>query len=280
MRAQSDENTTPAAPPAPDDADATLSTPDAAAETPGDLDETPADAAEPDEDEASDEADAEDDAEDDAEADEDDATAEDEDDGEEPERAPAVWARAWERVAVRPLMSAAVALVVVAAGCAVWSGGSWYDAAHDENLRYSAIRDSALIAGEQAVQNVNTLDYRHVDQGLNLWLQSSAGDLRASIVAGRKTFATQVRQAKTATTAKVLDAAITQLDEHAGKAAIIVALEITVTPAKGKPATKRSRLQGELTRTPSGWKLSRIGQVAVDTGAGGAPLTTPTPSAS
>ncbi|HEY3684680.1 MAG TPA: hypothetical protein VGL93_16720 [Streptosporangiaceae bacterium] len=254
MRAQSDENTTP----------------------------TPAEETPPEDEDAvvDEEADAVVDPEDEAD-DEDDEDAEDgePEDGED-ERGPSALAALGGRVFARPLLAAAIALVVVAAGCAVYFGGAWYTAAHDESLRYSQMRDSALVSGEQAVQNLNTLDYRHVDQGLNLWLQSSAGDLRNSITAGRKTFAAQVQQAKTATTAKVLDAAITQLDEHAGKAAIIVALEITVTPAKGKPATKQSRLQGELTRTGAGWKLSKIGQVAVDTGAGGAPLATPAPRAS
>src|SRR2546422_5615126 len=35
----------------------------------------------------------------------------------------------------------------------------------------------------------------------------------------------------------------------------IVAVQITVTPASGAPATKQSRMQAQLTRTPSGWKL-------------------------
>jgi Mce-associated membrane protein len=44
---------------------------------------------------------------------------------------------------------------------------------------------------------------------------------------------------------------------------IIVALQITVTPAHGTAATKQSRQEGSLTRTSSGWKLSSLGQVPV-----------------
>jgi Mce-associated membrane protein len=38
-----------------------------------------------------------------------------------------------------------------------------------------------------------------------------------------------------------------------------------VTPAGGTATTKRSRLVGTLTRTPSGWKLSSLGEVPVGT---------------
>lgn len=199
----------------------------------------------------------------------------DDDAGDDPGE-PGFAARIRDRVATRPLLSTAVAMVIVAAGCAVYFGGSWYAAAHDESLRYSQLRDSAQHSGEQAVQNLNSLDYRHVDQGLNIWLQSSTGDLHNSISSGRATFTAQVRKAKTVTTAKVLDSAITQLDDHAGTAEIIVALQITVTPATGKPATKQTRLLGELTRTGATWKLSKIGQVELDTG--GAPAASPAPS--
>ena len=72
------------------------------------------------------------------------------------------------------------------------------------------------------------------------------------------------------TTARVLDGALTQLNVRAGTARIIVALQITVIPAQGPVNTKPSRLQGTLTRTAAGWRLTGIGQVPVGgTTAGG-----------
>ena len=50
------------------------------------------------------------------------------------------------------------------------------------------LRDQVLQAGEQAVQNFNTLDYRKVAAGLALWEQSSTGPLHAEISAGRTQF--------------------------------------------------------------------------------------------
>ncbi len=64
---------------------------------------------------------------------------------------------------------------------------------------------------------------------------------------------------KTITTAKILDAAVTQLDTAAGTASVMVAVDVTVTPSKGSPFTERESEIGQLTRTASGWKLSALG---------------------
>ena len=169
-----------------------------------------------------------------------------------------------------PVLLVAVALTVVAAACAGYFGRSWYAAAHDDSLAYSRDRDAVLRAAEQGVQNMNTLDYRKVDQGLASWEDSSTGDLRQELVQGRAQFAAQVRQAQTVTTAKILDGAVTELDDRVGKAGVIVAVQITVTPSSGTPTTKQSRMRAQLTRTPSGWKLSALGQAPLgSTAAGG-----------
>jgi Mce-associated membrane protein len=161
-----------------------------------------------------------------------------------------------------PLLAAAAALVI-AAVAAAWFGWSWHQASGAAPSAYSQARDHALQAGEQAVQNFNTLDYRHVSQGISLWLQSSTGSLRSQVLRGRAQFEQQVRQAKTITTARVLDGAVTALNTRAGTATVIVALQVTVIPASGSPVIKQNRLEAGLTRTSSGWKLSAIGQVPV-----------------
>lgn len=183
-----------------------------------------------------------------------------EEDADVPEGKPASGTRVLD-----PLRAVAIALVALAAVAAAYFGWSWYGAAHDGSLRFSRQRDAVLRAGEQGVQNLNTLDYRKVDEGFSLWEDSSTGDLHQQLVQGRDQFQAQVRQARTVTTAKILDGAITELDDRAGKASMIVAVQITVTPASGAPATKQSRMQAQLARTPSGWKLSALGQAPVGT---------------
>lgn len=171
------------------------------------------------------------------------------------------------------LLAISIAVFAVALACAAWFGWSWHTAASAASAGPAQgpaqQRDAALAAGEQAVQNFNTLDYRHVNQGIDLWLQSSAGALHGQVQRSRTSFAQQVEQAKTVTTARVLDGALTALSTKAGTARLIVALQITVTPASGTPVIKRSRLQGQLIRTAAGWRLTEIGQVPVS-GAGSA----------
>lgn len=185
-------------------------------------------------------------------------------------------------------MSTAVAwtarvLAVAAAGAAAWGGYSWYDAAHDGHAALAQNRDQVLAAGEQAVQNLNTLDWQHLDAGLKVWGQSTTGDLHSQLAQGQAAFTKQVQQAKTVTTAKVLSGAVTQLDASTGQAAVLVALQITVNAPNQSPAVKQSALVGQLTRTAQGWKLSALSQSpsGTDTGStGGDPSSSPSPNPS
>ena len=168
-----------------------------------------------------------------------------------------------------PLLATALVLVVLAAAFAGWAGWSWYSAAHTSSPAAAQLRDQVLQSGEQAVQNFNTLDYRNIGRGLALWEQSSTGTLHSEIVAGRAQFVRDIQQTKTVTTARILDGALTSLNVQSGTASIIVAVQITVTPVKGAPTVKQSRLAGRLTRTTAGWKLSALGAVPVGAAAGG-----------
>lgn len=76
-----------------------------------------------------------------------------------------------------------------------------------------------------------------------------------------------MKQAETVSTARVLSGAVTELDDRAGRARVLVALRVTVRAADGTRTDKDSRMLGELTRTDGRWKLSALGQAPV----GGAP---------
>src|SRR5687768_3777940 len=89
----------------------------------------------------------------------------------------------------RPLPSLVLALTLTAGGFAAWTGQDWYRAAHDDRAAYAAQRDEALAAGEQAVQNLNTLDHRDLNQGLDLWESSTTGELHEQLASGREEFA-------------------------------------------------------------------------------------------
>jgi Mce-associated membrane protein len=179
----------------------------------------------------------------------------------------------------RPLLVVSIGLLAIAVVCAGWFGWRWQDSssaatgggagsggtASTASTASAAQVQQVLEQGERDVQEFNTLSYQNLSQGLSNWQNSSTGTLRNETTSGWSSFAKEVSKLKTISTATILDAALTSLNEHQGTAGIIVALQVTVTPAKGSAATKRSRLEGTLTRTPSGWKLSSLAEVPVGT---------------
>jgi Mce-associated membrane protein len=165
-----------------------------------------------------------------------------------------------------PVLAAAVLLAVAAAACAGWFGWSWQAAAHSSTLADARARDAVLQDAEQGVLNFNTLNYHNASAGLRLWLDSSTGTLHAGLSSNLQQEIQAVQQKKTITTAKILDGAVTQLDTGAGTASVMVAVAVTVTPAKGSPFTERESEVGQLSMTPSGWKLSALGYPSAPAG--------------
>ncbi|MGH3239991.1 MAG: hypothetical protein ACRDNL_06400 [Spirillospora sp.] len=164
-----------------------------------------------------------------------------------------------------PLVRVALAVTVIAALVCAWFGYSYRSASSDDSLTYAADRDRVLAAADQAIVNLNTLDHRDVDGGLKVWQDSSTAELYNEIVQGRARLKGDIEKAKTTSTAKILESALTELDTRAGKAAVIAAVNVTITRADGKPATNLRRFAGQLTRTSSGWKLSALGQAPTGT---------------
>lgn len=152
---------------------------------------------------------------------------------------------------------------VAAAVFAGWSGWSWYAAAHEPAVTYGAARDEALASGRTLVAELNSLDYHDVNGGLARWMAASTGPLHDQLA---RTDA-QTKQAlaanATVSTGRVLDAALSELDEHAGTAKMLASVEITMAKGGAAPAVKRNRFAAALSRTPEGWKLSALDQLAV-----------------
>ena len=164
---------------------------------------------------------------------------------------------------------ALVIAVVLAAAAAVAFGTLWVLAASSGSLAMARDRDAVLADARQAAINLNTLDYRNVAAGLDLWQQSSTGQVLAGFQQNRDQYAKLVQDARRTTVATVPDAAVTELDEHAGVARVLVAVDVTVTPEGQAPAVTRQRLQMEMTRTPAGWKVSLLSPVRSPTAGAG-----------
>lgn len=160
------------------------------------------------------------------------------------------------------LLTAAVALVVAAAAVAGWFGVAWFNAANDDSLSYSRVRDEVNRVGVAAVVTMNTLDYRKVDEGLKDWESATTGALHDEVVKGKKTSRDAIVAAESVTQATPLSSAVSELDDRAGQASILVALKVHVTVKGEKPTDKYMRLAAKLQRTDDGWKLYEIGRVA------------------
>lgn len=160
------------------------------------------------------------------------------------------------------LLTAAVALVVAAAAVAGWFGVAWFNAANDDSLRYSQVRDEVNRVGQAAVVTMNTLDYRKVDEGLKDWETATTGKLHDEVLKGKQTSRDAIVAAQSVTKATVLSSAVSELDDRAGQASVLVALKVHVTVKGEEPRDKFMRLAGKLQRTEDGWKLYEIGQVS------------------
>ena len=159
---------------------------------------------------------------------------------------------------LRVVILAVAALVVIAFIAAGWFGLSWYTAAHDKPLSVGLDRDAALRDAQQAALTLNTLDYRHVQDGLTLWEQSATGSLLNQLRANRNSYAKAITDSATFSNGNVIDAAVASLDERAGTAQVLVGLDVTSQVDKGDPGCVRRRVHLDMARTGHGWKVSNL----------------------
>jgi Mce-associated membrane protein len=170
-----------------------------------------------------------------------------------------------------PPHTVARALTIAVAGAALVAvvlGVLWVLTLNSAALALARDRDAVLVDARQAAINLNTLDYRNVDAGLDLWQQSSTGSVLTEFQQNRDQYAKLVQDSKRTTVATAPDAAVTELDEHAGVARVLVAVDVTVTPEGQPSAVTRQRLQMEMTRMPDGWKVSKLSPVRSPTTGG------------
>ncbi|RSN26257.1 hypothetical protein DL990_32240 [Amycolatopsis sp. WAC 01416] len=161
----------------------------------------------------------------------------------------------------------AALLAAVATALAAWFGHSWWDASRDDGVARATVREEALQVGRQAVTALTTLDYRQAEQGYQNWLNLSGGALHEELARDREGGLGRIDQAKTVTTGRVVDAAVTEVDSGGGAAEVIASVELEVRPEGGEAVTKHNRFRAGLNRTPDGWRVTSLGQVPVtDTG--------------
>ena len=140
-------------------------------------------------------------------------------------------------------------------------GALWWAALHGSKAKTATVRDDALVAARQIAVNLQSLDYTTVQKGLDTWQNSATGPLLAEFVKNRNEYAAKMAQVQTASTARVVDAALTDLNVSDGTARAIASVDVnttqTVNGSTSLPVTRQVRMQLELVRTPdAGWKAS------------------------
>jgi Mce-associated membrane protein len=159
------------------------------------------------------------------------------------------------------LLTAAVALAAATAVVAAVFGVQWLNASNDDGLAYSKARDEVNRVGQAAVVTMNTLDYHTVDQGLKDWETATTGDLHDEVVRSKASSRDAIVSVQSVTKATVLSSAVSELDDRAGQASVLVALKVHVTVKGQEPVDKYMRIAAKLQRTGAGWKLYEIGRV-------------------
>ncbi|HET9117081.1 MAG TPA: hypothetical protein VFN75_03225 [Pseudonocardiaceae bacterium] len=194
--------------------------------------------------------------------------------------------RAFRAFLGEPLRIVTIAIMVpavLAVGTAGWFGVSWYRAAHDELLAGGIARDTVLQDAQQATINLNTLDFRRVQDGLTLWEQSATGSLLDEVRANRNTYAQAITESKTTTTARALDGAVAELDERAGTARVLVGVDVTSSREGAQVSCVRRRIQLEMRRADTAradavWKVDKLAPVgAANPVPGACPAATTSP---
>ena len=167
-----------------------------------------------------------------------------------------------EEVTRRPLLlPITIAALVLAIGFFGFAAWFYLHASGDDRLSYATDRDSVLRTGRAQVAELTTLDSRDVDAALRRWLSVTTGPLHDQLAVTSDATKTTLRTAGTVATGTVLDAAVSELDQRAGTAKLLVSVEIT-TAKQGQPdSAKRNRFLAGLRRDQGSWKLSALDQV-------------------
>ncbi|WP_181771139.1 hypothetical protein [Amycolatopsis pittospori] len=156
------------------------------------------------------------------------------------------------------LTRALAVFAAVAVLAAAWSGWSWWSAAGDDGLARGREREAVLAAASGQLEMLNTIDYRSGAQDVDRWLGVTTGRLGKDLAGDRKVQIDRANTSKTVATAKLKQAAVTELDAVAGTARLMAVLDVKVSTGGGSATPKVSRLTVDYQRVEDGWKVSAV----------------------
>ncbi len=154
---------------------------------------------------------------------------------------------------------AALGVAALVAGV-VW----WQTSTTDSGLAYGRLRDTVTVQARQDIVVLTSLDTKDLQRGLEAWQSVSTGVLHDQLATMPDTQKKLLTDSGATTTGKVIDAVVSELDDRAGTALVLAAVELTVVGKDGNPSVKRNRYKADVQRDGDRWKLAQLQQVAVN----------------
>ncbi|RZQ63289.1 hypothetical protein EWH70_16310 [Amycolatopsis suaedae] len=149
-------------------------------------------------------------------------------------------------------------LAALAVAAAAWTGWSWWSASDDAELTVARERDAVVAAATEGLAVLNTMDHRRAQADVARWLEVTTGQLAKDLSGDRELHQRRATDTATVATATVNRTAVAELDPGAGTARLLAVVDVRLSTRGAPPADTRSRLDVQLNRTESGWKVSAV----------------------
>lgn len=155
------------------------------------------------------------------------------------------------------------ALLAVLIGASALAGAFVVDAGAEARGPVAGARDRCLIAAGDALERLVTMDYHHVDRGLERWKLVSTGSLRSELERLDADARARIARAEKVSTGRLIEAGVVALDADAGTARVIGLVEVAVRSATGGTSTRNEQYTLDLVRTGQTWLVSRLTPMGV-----------------
>ncbi|WP_370287739.1 hypothetical protein [Nocardioides sp.] len=168
-----------------------------------------------------------------------------------------------------PGLVAAALAAVLGLGAAGWTGVDWARAEPEGAAAPVGVTDGpgsdaaapVVADAEAAVTALTTLDAADPAASVERWRAVTTGALRDAVESGEGDIRSLISEGDVDSTSQVQDAAVETLDTAAGTATVLVAVDLTLTPASGTARTEQLRLVVTMERGGSGWLASQLQNV-------------------
>ena len=156
--------------------------------------------------------------------------------------------------------------LAIALSAAIIATAVWFLWPSDHENDATSERDLVARTAARQVAALNSMDSGQVDVSLSRWLEASTGSLHDQLQRDRPFARAKFVKAGTTASGTVTGLAVTDMDLHAGRATVLVAVRVKVTSGTALDGSEqRKRYQAGMIRTRAGdWRVTSL--IAVPAG--------------